>query len=89
MAKHIAQITLTRAGGFPQQLELGQGNTVVIGDGVATATKIAPGTLTLSYERDGAAPLELVVTAEKPAELVVNKAPIATLTLVSITTAQE
>jgi hypothetical protein len=88
MPKHIARITLTRAGGFPQELEVSEGTTIAIDDGIATVTKITSGSLTLRYAREGAAPVE-GTAGEKPATLTVDKAPIASLALISITTQEE
>lgn len=39
-ATYIARITLIRTGGFPQEMDLADGTTVAIGDGIATVTKI-------------------------------------------------
>lgn len=88
MARYRASITLTRAGGFPQVLELGPGNTVTVGGGVITVKKITADGATLSYERDGATPIEIVLSGEKPHSLTVEKTPLATLAFVSVT-AQE
>lgn len=84
MAKHIARITLTRAGGFPQEIELGEGTTVTIGDGVATVKKITADSVALSYARGEGAPLDITLSGEKPHTLSAGKTPIAALALTGI-----
>lgn len=81
---HTARIIVTRAGGFPQEVELQQGNTFAVADGVYTVTKLTSDGATLRFEREGFAPQDVTLAGEKPHTLKIDKADVATLTLAGV-----